>query len=75
MKKANLPEPVFETEVFFTVTFKRKQEVALTADQETIIKVYKENTDIKVEAVCKILGKSKSYVYNNIKYLKAISRL
>lgn len=75
MKKAGLPQPIFETEGFFTVTFKRQPEYRISIDQQKIIDAYKANPQVKVEEICRQLGKGKSYVYNNIKKLKNIGKL
>jgi len=75
MKKAGLPQPIFETEGFFTVTFKRHHEYSITIDQQRILDAFNKDPQVKVEELCKILGRGKSYVYKNIKILKEIGKL
>lgn len=75
MKRAGLPQPIFETEGFFTVTFKRQPEYVITPEQQRILDAFHDNPHVKVEELCLMLGKGKSYVYKNIKKLKEIGKL
>lgn len=75
MKRSGLPQPLFETEGFFTVTFKRQPEYAITPDQQRILDAFYENPKVKAEELCVMLGKGKSYVYKNIKILKELGKL
>lgn len=75
MEDAKLPQPQFETEGFFTVTFKRNADEQLTADQKAILAAFASNPKVRVEELCTILGKGKSYVYNNLKQLRSLNKL
>lgn len=79
MAKANLPEPIFETDGIFTVIFSRPQREirtkqisknSLSDNQSAILNLMKDNPYVTLTDLEEKLQLSKTAVYNNVKSLK-----
>lgn len=85
MLDAGLPEPVFETEGFFTVTLFRpsaqvqtakiEEEVPTIDKSEAIIALIKENPSISSEDIIRLTGLKRSTFYNYLNKLKESKKL
>ena len=78
MLDAGLPEPIYDTDGMFTVTFRRpinKKMVELTDLQSKVIQTVKTNPSLTMEQIGKAIGIGRTSVYKIVKSLKEIGIL
>ena len=78
MLDAGLPEPVYDTDGMFTVTFRRpfnNKTVDLTDLQSKVIQTVKKNPSLTMEQIGKAIGIGRTSVYKIVKSLKEIGIL
>lgn len=78
MIDAGLPEPTYDTEGIFTVTFKRptnQDETVLTDVQQKLIKVVKQKPYLTMELIGKELGIGRTSVYKIVRSLRVLGIL
>ena len=78
MLDAGLPEPFFDTEGMFTVTFRRpfkNKEIVLTDLQSKVINVVGKNPSITMEQIGAAIGIGRTSVYKIVKSLKELGVL
>ena len=78
MLDAGLPEPIYDTDGMFTVTFHRpinKKMVELTDLQSKVIQTVKTNPSLTMEQIGKAIGIGRTSVYKIVKSLKEIGIL
>ena len=78
MLDAGLPEPIYETDGMFTVTFLRSfndKTVELTSLQSKVIQTVKTNPSLTMEEIGKAIGIGRTSVYKIVKSLKEIGIL
>ncbi len=78
MLDAGLPEPIYDTDGLFTVTFRRpcsSQAIELTDFQSKVIKVIKKNPSLTMEQIGEAIGIGRTSVYRIVKSLKEIGIL
>lgn len=83
MLDAGLPEPVFETEGFFTVTLYRKATQSIQTSDEpsgndkinSILAIIKENPTASSEETIRLTGMKRSTFYNHLNKLKTSKRI
>ena len=73
---AGLPEPVYDTDGMFTVTFRRlSKNIKLTDLQSTVIHIVKKKPSLTMEQIGEIIGIGRTSVYKVVKSLKEIGVL
>lgn len=78
MLDAGLPEPTYETEGMFTVTFRRpspNSKNEFTDIQAKVIQIVKENPTLTMEQIGEAIGIGRTSVYKVVKSLKEIGVL
>ena len=78
MLDAGLPEPIYDTEGMFTVTFRRPSNnkvVELTDLQSKVLQTVKTNPSLTMEQIGKTIGIGRTSVYKIVKSLKEIGIL
>ena len=86
MLDAGLPEPVFETEGFFTVTLSRptaqaqtakvvEEEAPTTEKHDSILSVIRENPTLSSEEIIRLTGLKRSTFYNHLNKLKESKKI
>ena len=78
MLDAGLPEPIYDTDGMFTVTFRRPSNskvVELTDLQSKVIQTVKMKPTLTMEQIGKTIGIGRTSVYKIVKSLKEIGIL
>lgn len=78
MLDAGLPEPIYDTDGMFTVTFRRpfkNNAIKLTALQSKVIQTVKKNPSLTMEQIGKAIGIGRTSVYKIVKSLKEMGIL
>lgn len=78
MLDASLPEPVYDTEGMFTVTFRRpfkNSNIELTDMQSKVIHAIKKNPSLTMEKIGETIGIGRTSVYKIVKSLKGMGIL
>ena len=78
MLDAGLPEPVYDTEGMFTVTFRRpfkNSNIELTDMQSKVIHAIKKNPSLTMEKIGETIGIGRTSVYKIVKSLKRMGIL
>ena len=78
MLEAGLPEPVYDTDGMFTVTFRRpsnNRDIELTDIQAKVIQTIKKNPSLTMEQIGAAIGVGRTSVYKIVKCLKEVGIL
>lgn len=78
MLDVGLPEPTYDTDGMFTVTFRRpfnKGKIELTDIQVEVIQAVKKNPTLTMEQIGETIGIGRTSVYKVVKSLKEIGVL
>lgn len=73
MLDAGLPEPVYDADGMFTVTFRRpfkNRKIELTDMQSKLIQTVRKNPSLTMEEIGEIIGLGRTSVYKVVKNLK-----